>query len=128
MAPNTFAIYEPHQAEETIGYLILGNQQALLFDTGMGISDVRKIAAELTTLPILVLNSHTHNDHVGGNWEFDTVLRVDSDFTRAQARGSKGDAQGEIAPSELCGDLPKDFVAQSYATRAWRDCTHRSRR
>ncbi len=120
VAPNTFAIYEPHQAEETIGYLILGNRQALLFDTGMGISDVKKIAAELTALPILVLNSHTHNDHVGGNWEFNTVLGVDTEFTRAQAKGSKGDAQGEISPSELCGDLPKDFVAQSYATRAWK--------
>ena len=37
-APDVFAIYEPHQAEETIGYLIVGKQRALLFDTGMGIS------------------------------------------------------------------------------------------
>ena len=91
----------------------------MLFDTGMGIGDVKKVAAELTRLPVLVLNSHTHNDHVGGNWEFDTVLGVDSDFTRAQARGSKEDAQQEIAPGELCGDLPRDFDAKSYATRPW---------
>src|SRR5215471_5295385 len=36
VAPGTFAIYEPHQFEETISYLIVGTKQALLFDTGMG--------------------------------------------------------------------------------------------
>src|SRR5579863_9040035 len=36
-AANVFAIYEPHQSEETIGYLIVGANRALLFDTGMGI-------------------------------------------------------------------------------------------
>ena len=35
VAPNAFAIYEPHQSEETIGYLIVGNARALLFDTGI---------------------------------------------------------------------------------------------
>jgi hypothetical protein len=66
-ASNVFAIYEPHQSEEVISYLIVGKKRALLFDTGMGISDIKKVTAELTTLPIIVLNSHTHNDHVGGN-------------------------------------------------------------
>ena len=68
VATDVFAIYEPHQAEEVISYLILGTRQAMLFDTGMGISDIQKVTAELTQLPIVVLNSHTHVDHVGGNW------------------------------------------------------------
>ncbi len=70
IAPGVFAIYEPHQAEEVISYLIVGNKQALLFDTGMGIGDIRKITTKLTSRPVVVLNSHTHNDHVGGNWQF----------------------------------------------------------
>lgn len=37
VAPNVFALYEPHQSEETIGYLIAGNARALKFHTGMGI-------------------------------------------------------------------------------------------
>src|SRR6202034_4907321 len=99
-APDVFAIYEPHQAEETIGYLIVGKQRALLFDTGMGISDVKKLTAELTKLPIVVLNSHTHDDHVGGNWQFDTIYGMDTDFTRQNARGSRQDAQAEITPDQ----------------------------
>src|SRR5258708_1955530 len=68
IVPGVFAIYEPHQAEEVISYLIVGNKQAMLFDTGMGISDIRKVTTKLTSRPVVVLNSHTHDDHVGGNW------------------------------------------------------------
>jgi glyoxylase-like metal-dependent hydrolase (beta-lactamase superfamily II) len=118
-APRVFAIYEPHQFEEVISYLILGDKQAALFDTGMGIGDIKKVTAELTALPIMVLNSHTHNDHVGGNWQFDTIYGMDTDFTRTNAKGSREDAQAEIVPSALCGDLPKQFDPKSYATKPW---------
>jgi glyoxylase-like metal-dependent hydrolase (beta-lactamase superfamily II) len=116
---GVFAIYEPHQSEETIGYLILGEKRALLFDTGMGISDVKKLTGELTKLPIVVLNSHTHDDHVGGNWQFETVYGMDTDFTRANAKGSRVDAQAEIAADQICGELPKAFDATNYATKPW---------
>ena len=119
-ATGVFAIYEPHQSEETIGYLVTGEKRAVLFDTGMGISDIRKITTELTKLPIVVLNSHTHNDHVGGNWEFDTIYGMDTDFTRQNARGSREDAQAEIAPGEICGSLPVAFDRASYETRPWK--------
>ena len=117
VAPGVFAIYEPHQSEETISYLVLGEKRALLFDTGMGISDLRKVTNELTRLPIVVLNSHTHDDHVGDNWQFETVYGMDTDLTRQNARGSRQDAQAEVAPDQICGTLPKGFDPKSYATR-----------
>ena len=118
-APDTFAIYEPHQAEETISYLILGKEKALLFDTGMGISDIRNVVSQLTKLPVIVLNSHTHNDHVGGNWQFETIYGVDSDFSRQNAKGSSEDAQAELAPGQICGGLPANFSAKTYRTNPW---------
>jgi len=120
VAPGVFAIYEPHQAEETISYLIVGSKQAVLFDTGMGISDIRKVTTKLTSRPVVVLNSHTHDDHVGGNWQFTFVYGMDTDFTRKNAKGSREDAQAEIAPDQLCGDLPKGFNPKTYATKPWR--------
>ena len=120
IVPGVFAIYEPHQAEETIAYLILGTMQGVLFDTGMGISDIRKVVSGLTKLPIIVLNSHTHNDHVGGNWQFETVYGMDTDFTRANAKGSRADAQAEIARGMICGHLPKSFDTKAYVTRPWK--------
>jgi len=119
-AAGVFAIYEPHQAEEVISYLIVGQKRAVLFDTGMGISDIRKVTAELTPLPIAVINSHTHNDHVGGNWQFDAVYGMNTEFTRRNALGSRIDAQAEITPDQICGTLPREFDAKAYSTRPWK--------
>jgi glyoxylase-like metal-dependent hydrolase (beta-lactamase superfamily II) len=117
---SVFAIYEPHQAEETISYLIVGEKQAALFDTGMGISDIKKVVSALTRLPVVVLNSHTHNDHVGGNWQFETVYGMDTDFTRKNALGSREDAQAELGPGQICGQLPAGFDPKTYVTRPWK--------
>jgi len=89
-------------------------------DTGLGIGDLKAVTAELTNLPIAVVNSHTHYDHVGGNWQFETIYAVDTEFTRRNARGSREDAQAEIAPNEICGALPDGFDPQSYVTRPWK--------
>jgi glyoxylase-like metal-dependent hydrolase (beta-lactamase superfamily II) len=86
----------------------------------MGISDVKKVVAELTKLPVIVLNSHTHDDHVGGNWEFSTIYGMDTDVTRENARGSRVDAQAEITPDRICGTLPQGFDSKAYATRPWK--------
>lgn len=122
--PGVFAIYEPYQLEEVISYLIIGGDKAgadkaLLFDTGMGISNIQAVVAGLTNLPVSVVNSHTHNDHVGDNWRFSDVYGMDTDFTRANARGSREDAQAELAPDEICGALPAGFDAKAYATKAF---------
>jgi len=66
------------------------------------------------------VNSHTHNDHVGDNWQFDTVYGMNTAFTRANARGSRDDAQAEIALGEICGKLPEGFDPKTYATRPWK--------
>jgi glyoxylase-like metal-dependent hydrolase (beta-lactamase superfamily II) len=119
-APDVFAIYEPHQSEETIGYLIVGNARALMFDTGMGIGDLKTLAWQLSKLPIIVLNSHTHDDHVGNNWQFHTVYGMDTEFTRRNAKGSKKSAQAEIGPGDICGSLPAGFDRATYRTRPWK--------
>lgn len=117
--PGVFAIYEPHQFEETIGYLIVGTKQALLFDTGMGIANIKKVVTQLTSRPVVVINSHSHNDHVGGNYEFPYIFGIDTAFSRKNAQGSRTDAQEEILPSNICGPLPKGFVPATYQTKPW---------
>jgi len=66
---GVYALYEPFQAQEVISYLVEGDERALLFDTGMGLAPIRPVVEELTRLPVVVLNSHTHYDHMGGNAE-----------------------------------------------------------
>ena len=53
--------------------LVTGDRRALLFDTMLGLGDLRGEVEKLTDLPLMVMNSHGHFDHVGGNWQFQKV-------------------------------------------------------
>lgn len=120
VAPDVYAIYEPNQFQEVISYLIVGSSRALLFDTGLGIGDIRSITRALTPHQVVVLNSHTHYDHTGGNAAFDSILAVNTPYTRTNALGFKHDVvKGEVAPNALCAPLPEGFDATSYAVRRW---------
>jgi glyoxylase-like metal-dependent hydrolase (beta-lactamase superfamily II) len=121
VADGVFAILEPRQYQETISYLVVGRSRALLFDTGLGLVPLRPVVESLTKLPVDVLNSHTHFDHVGGNAEFDRVLALDTAYTRANQRGfAHAELVGETQPDHLCGGLPKGVDGNAYATRPWR--------
>jgi len=121
VAEGVFALVEPLQFQETISYLILGRENALLFDTGIGLVPIRPVVEEMTRLPVDVLNSHTHYDHVGGNAEFDRILALDTPYTRANSRGFPHDElAGEVAPASLCHGLPEGSDAASFHTRPWK--------
>lgn len=69
----TFAISEYKHWEEFYSYLLLGSKKALLIDTGLGISNIKKVVDEITNLPILVATTHVHWDHIGGHKYFDNI-------------------------------------------------------
>ena len=54
-------------------YLALGSDKAALLDTGNGIGDLREYVAGLTDLPVMVILTHGHLDHIGGAGSFEEV-------------------------------------------------------
>jgi glyoxylase-like metal-dependent hydrolase (beta-lactamase superfamily II) len=54
-------------------FLVAGSERAVLFDTGMGIADIRPVVEALTDRDLLVVNSHYHYDHRGGNGAFTDI-------------------------------------------------------
>jgi glyoxylase-like metal-dependent hydrolase (beta-lactamase superfamily II) len=117
-APSTFALLEPRHYEEVISYLILGSERAVLFDTGMGIGDIRAEVDRLTPLPVVVVNSHGHYDHVGDNHRFAEVWAFDDDGE--VARIEKGKPRAECAEYVEPGwylDLPPGFDPAAYEIR-----------
>ena len=121
LRPGVLAIYEPHQYEEVISYLILGSKRALLFDTGLGIGDMRKLVSQLTSLPVTLLNSHTHFDHIGDDWQFTDILGIDSDYTRKNEKGATHEQlQDAVVPERFCGAPPVAFKPQGYSIPAFR--------
>lgn len=65
--PNVHLIDD---AGESTCYLITGSQRALLIDSVNGMEDLREIVRSLTDLPITVVNTHGHGDHILGNVYF----------------------------------------------------------
>jgi len=122
--PGVFAIYEPHQFEEVISYLIVGSHRALLFDTGLGVASIREVVTRLTKLPVEVLNSHTHFDHTGGNAEFSEILNQDIPYSRTNAKGqTNAYSRDALAPERICGSLPRGVRPDAYSIRPWQ-ATH----
>jgi hydroxyacylglutathione hydrolase len=54
-------------------YLVQGRDWALLVDTGLGHGNVRTVVEGLTDRPVVVVNTHGHPDHAGGNHRFDSI-------------------------------------------------------
>jgi len=79
---RTFAIGEPRYYQGNYTYLIIGEKRALMFDSGSGMRDIRPVVASLTKLPVTVLPSHLHFDHLGGVNAFDHVAMIDLPQTR----------------------------------------------
>ena len=70
---DTFAISEYKHWEEPHCYLVCGKERAALIDTGLGVSNIKAIVDTLTSLPILVLTTHVHWDHIGGHKYFEKI-------------------------------------------------------
>ena len=116
VTPDVYALYEPGQFEEVISYLVLGSQSAALVDTGLGIGNVRRLAEEITRLPITVVNTHSHYDHVAQNYLFNNVAIFDaSNARRVSENGySKAEMAWLLTDTMLAKPLPKDFDSEQY--------------
>ena len=108
LAPGTFAIGEPRYNQQVYSYLILGAQRGVLFDAGPGHRDIRPVIERLTDLPITLLPSHFHYDHISSNRSFDSVAVVDLPYLRERSVNGQlaltwqehlGESEGFTAPT-----------------------------
>ena len=82
IAPKTYAINEYGLATM---YLLVGQREALLIDTGCGACDLKSIIEDLTDKPYRVVITHGHFDHVGGMGNFDEVYLNVNDHELAKS-------------------------------------------
>jgi glyoxylase-like metal-dependent hydrolase (beta-lactamase superfamily II) len=115
VSAGTFALLEPCHYEEAISYLILGAERAVLLDTGMGIGNIRAEVERLTDLPVNVVNSHSHYDHVGDNHRFAEVWAYDDDgeVARIERGRTRTECARYLQPGSFL-DLPSDFDPATY--------------
>jgi len=82
---KTYAIGEPRYYQGNYSYLIIGNDRAVLFDAGTGNRDIVPVVRALTALPVTVIPSHLHFDHVGALGRFERTALPDLPVLRARA-------------------------------------------
>ena len=70
LAPGVHLITE---AGHTHSYLVEGRDRALLIDSGLGMGNIKAVAEGITAKPVIVVNTHAHWEHIGGNHLFDTI-------------------------------------------------------
>lgn len=56
-------------------YLIVGNEACLLIDTGCGLFPLKSVIEKfLNQKKLIVVNTHSHFDHIGANGEFEQIF------------------------------------------------------
>lgn len=73
---RTYIISEPKSSQGNSSFLLIGDHEAILFDSGTGENkdqSITHITDSLTKLPLTLLLSHFHFDHIGGVNEFNSI-------------------------------------------------------
>lgn len=107
-------------------FLVVGTDRALLIDTGFGKINMAEEVRKLTHLPVTVLNSHAHGDHILGNGVFDEIYANPVGWERINHPNLKPLREGDlfylgggsvISVIELPGHTPDSLAFIDYAGR-----------
>jgi glyoxylase-like metal-dependent hydrolase (beta-lactamase superfamily II) len=119
-----YLITEPHYYwfNRANLWLIKGQTQDLLIDTGLGVSSLRHYIAGLLDKPLLAIASHIHFDHAGSMHEFEhraihaaeaSALRTGDDYEALCTP-----AQGWVLPGHFDCLPHAEFTVETYTLKA----------
>ena len=69
----TDGVYLLDELGGTNCYLVVGSEKALLIDCGTGFADLKGTIEDITPLPVEVIATHGHCDHIGGAGAFPEI-------------------------------------------------------
>ena len=81
-------------------YLVEGNDKALLIDAGTGVADLAACIRSITSLPVIVVNTHGHPDHCGSDYQFKEVYAYHSDFEMIKSFCNENFHNGAVKRAE----------------------------
>jgi len=87
IAPNTYEIGEFDCASI---FLLVGDEKAMVIDSGTGIGDLKGFIRKLTDKELMVCYTHNHVDHVGGAGAFDNAYIHPKDMADFSTGGRIG--------------------------------------
>lgn len=115
IAPSVWHIADPQGVFMT---LIAGAEKALLFDTGYGLDQLDETVRQITPLPLTVVNSHGHLDHVLGNHLFPEAYIHPADLPVYRRHTSQAFKRRMTAMRKTHPELfAADFSPKAYLSR-----------
>ena len=102
MIKNSFSDHS-----EALCYLVEGADYALLIDSILGMGNLKAFCATLTDKPVLLVNTHAHSDHFGGNFFFDSCYMPHRDIAFFQ------DCIGGVTKQQIV-DLARGIALDAY--------------
>ena len=85
-------------ARESTCYVLAGTRLAMVIDTVNGAENLLEIVRELTDLPLMVVNTHGHCDHIYGNVYFDEAWMHPADNALAAVHFAMRESGAEPCP------------------------------
>lgn len=119
--------YRIGSSEAVFSYLIIGKEKALLIDTGYGYGDLKAAVRSITDNPLIIVNTHGHCDHTGGNAQFEETCYIhqkdiklckeqsSAEFRRNNVERAKHSVNYETGKE--FNALPKNFDIENYCSR-----------
>ena len=114
---STYAISEYKHWEEVHSYLLIGDTNACLIDTGLGIGNIKEVTDELTDLPVKVINTHAHWDHIGGNDFYNNIYvhKKDSGWLKNGLPIPLKEIKKNLVKDLNRDNLPENFNLDDYS-------------
>ena len=88
-------------------YLVEGRDYALLIDSILGMGNLKDFCRTLTEKPVILVNTHAHSDHFGGNFFFDMCYMHHRDI------GFFQDCVGEVTKRRIA-EMAKGMALEQY--------------
>lgn len=116
--------YRIGSPEGVFSYVVVGNEKAMLIDTGYGYGNLKETVRTITDKPLYIVNTHGHCDHAGGNGQFEEPVYIhpedmelcrehtDRQMRRENAKRAKHSINYETG--EEYDGLPQDFNLETY--------------
>jgi glyoxylase-like metal-dependent hydrolase (beta-lactamase superfamily II) len=97
--------YRIRELDRFMQYLVVGDDRALVVDAGIGVGDLRSLVENLVDVPVSLLLTHSHWDHIGAAAQFEDV------FVHERERGPDGRVGIDTLTDEFVG-RPAQYAAE----------------
>lgn len=110
VADKTWAI---HDKTQVACYLVEGEEKAILIDTCWGLANLAELVQSITSLPVKVVITHGHPDHVCGAFQFSDLYISNEDKGLLNAFYNK-QTRRQLIENRFKDQLSADFSEEKW--------------